>query len=267
VDFLSRAETVNSPQREILTRLIELGLTSCVHILIAPKPPIEVDDVFRSASGALIDFGGRPCLVTNKHVVDAYRELSAVRPTVFELADIGIDPKVRLYSEDEGVDLAVIRLDGLRIRVDRGALTDVPKLQLYHRDEWPATGPQVGDQVFFAGWPEVGRNVDVEEREAVFTPYCFTGIEIHSVPDDQFTMRFERERFQGIMGWETAAQLAERNLSGLSGTPIFRDTSLSGGLVPDLIGFVKQYSCEYDYLIATSALNLQPDGRVKRHRP
>jgi hypothetical protein len=181
MDFLARAEAFQSPEREIQTQLTQIALSSCVHILIAPKPPIDADPVFFSASGALIDFGGRPCLVTNKHVLDAYRKRAAVRPTVFEFAEIGIDPEPRLYSEDESVDLAVIRLDGLNIRVDRGVLTDIPHVQLYKPHEWPTTEPRKGDQVFFAGWPEVGRVVDVEEREAAFTPYCFTGTEIHGV--------------------------------------------------------------------------------------
>lgn len=265
MDFLSRASRYQSDERQIATSLIEIGLAPCPHIIIAPRDPGDQEAQFHSASGALIDFAGRPCLVTNKHVLDVYRAESAKRPTVFEFAGVGIDPLQRLYSEDAAVDIAVVRLDGLRIDVARSPLSGIPNLQLYRPPKWPPNAPQPGDSVFFAGWPEVGRKIDISEAEAAFQPYSWTGVKVQSVTDDQFTILFERERFQGVSGWETAEQLAERNLSGLSGTPIFRDTSVSGGLAADLIGFVKQYSPGMDYLVATSALNLRADGRIERY--
>jgi hypothetical protein len=267
MDFLSRASRYQSDERQIATSLIEIGLSSCAHIIIAPRDPSDQQALFHSASGMLIDFDGRPCLITNKHVLDAYREESVKRATVFEFAGVSIDPLQRLYSEDATVDLVVLRLDGLRIDVARSSLSGVPKLQLYKPPKWPPNAPQPGDSVFFAGWPEVGRRIDAAEAEAAFQPYSWTGVKIQSVSDDQFTILFERERFQGVSGWETAEQLAERNLSGLSGTPVFRDTSVVGGLAADLVGFVKQYSPGMDYLVATSALNIRPDGIIQRYHP
>lgn len=252
-------------ERLIASRLIDIGLASSLHILIAPAEPEAHRTEFYSASGALIDFGGRPCLVTNKHVVDFYRAQIALRPTVFEFAGARLDPLARLYSENDLVDLAVLRLDGLRIDVHRDG--GVPRLELFKRKKWPPQPPRAGDRVFFAGWPEVGRSVDVEEREVSFRPYSWIGMEIRNAGYDQFSILFERDKFQGVTGWETPDQLAERNLSGLSGSPIFRDPSTDGRLAADLIGFVKQYNPDLDYLVATSALNLRGDGKIERYFP
>lgn len=258
MDFLAARSDV----KNAADRLADSGLLSCVHVLIAPKDPNDGAAPFYSASAALIDFGGRPCLVTNKHVLDVYFAELDRRPTVFEFAGIGIDPLPRLYSEDADVDLVVLRLDGLRIRADRDLQSGVPNIQFYNLTRWPPAPARAGDRVFFAGWPEVGRSVDRAVAEVMFQPYSWYGTEIHNVAGDQFSILFERERFRGTTGWETAEQLAERNLSGLSGTPIFREAS-----PPEIIGFVKQYSAALDYLVATSALNLRADGQIERYIP
>lgn len=263
-DFLARAARYQSEEREIASRLIEIALRPTLAIGIAATTPTDDPESFRSASGALIYLSGVPFIVTNWHVIEAYRTFSARRETQFFFADRAIDPISRLYAESEELDLAVVIAAKLRIRSDRGRLAGVPDVQPYLPARWPPTPPQAGDAVFFAGWPEVGRSVDVANREAAFQPYGYVGATIQDVMPDKFTIQFDRERFVGITGAETRNQLQERRLSGLSGSPIFRDTSNSGGLAPELIGFVKEYSESWDLIIATSALNLRADGRLER---
>ena len=267
-DFLARAEAFNTPDREIASSLCDIALAFSTQIIIGRTDVAATDPSrVRSATGSIIDIGGRPCLVTNKHVLDAYREERAKGPTVFEFAGVSIDPDDRrLYAENTQVDLAVVRLDGLQIRVDRSVVAGVPDLQVFKRTDWPAEPVSVGDKVFFAGWPEVGRRFGDDDNELIFQPYAFVGVEVRTVTDDQFTCLFDRSQFSGIFGWETARQMSERELSGLSGSPIFRDFG-DGVLAPDLVGFVKQYKPEYDYLIATSANNILADGHIRPFRP
>jgi hypothetical protein len=262
-DFLARAARYQSDEREIATRLLEIALRPTVAIGIAATTPTDDPDSFRSASGALIYLGGIPFIVTNSHVIEAYRTFSAQRETQFFFADCAIDPIPRLYAESRELDLAVVIAAKLRVRSDRGRLAGVPDVQPYIPARWPPAPPQAGDAVFFAGWPEVGRSVDVAKREATFQPYGYVGATIQDVMPGKFTIQFDRERFVGISGTETPGQLQERKLSGLSGSPIFRDTSNSGGLAPELVGFVKEYSKNWDLIIATSALNLRADGRLE----
>jgi hypothetical protein len=243
--------------------LIEIALGPTVAIGIAATTPVDDQDPFRSASGALIYFRGVPFLLTSWHVLETYRTFSRERQTQFYFADCAIDPVARLFMENDEVDLAVIDASNLHIRRDRARLLGVPDVQPHRPSQWPPPPPQAGDNVFFAGWPEVGRTIDIANMEATFQPYGYVGATVRDVTRHIFTVEFERDQFRGVTGLETRAQLEERQLSGLSGTPIFRDTSGTGGLVPELIGFVKEYSENWDLMIATSALNVRADGRVE----
>jgi hypothetical protein len=253
-------------EQEIAEGLIHFALEPTVAVGIAATTPTDDPDSFRSASGTLIRLSGVPVLVTNWHVVEAYRKFAAQRETQFFFADTAIDPVERLHSESQELDLAVLLAYRLRIRADRNAPAGVPHIRVYEPTQWPPAPPQPGDSVFFAGWPEVGRSVDFANMEATFQPYAYVGATIQEATADKFTIQFDRARFWGVTGLETQEQLEERQLSGLSGGPIFRDMSASGRM-HELVGFITEYGVNWDLLIATSALNIRPDGRIDRSRP
>lgn len=248
----------------IAARLIHLALQPTVSIGMAAVPPSDDKDSFRSASGALVYISGVPLLVTNWHVIDAYRTLSAQRKTEFFFADQAIDPIERLRDENRDLDLAILFAYNLRILATRE--NDVPNIKPFEPAAWPPEPPSRGDSIFFAGWPEVGRSVDVAKREATFQPYAYVGAQIADVGSSLFTIEFNRKHFRGVTGRETQQQINERDLSGLSGAPIFRDRSGKGGGA-DLVGFVKEHTQDSDVLIATSALHIHPELRIERYVP
>ena len=251
-------------EQTIAKALIHLALQPTVSIGIAAVPPSEDKNAFRSASGALVYISGVPLLITNWHVIEAYRTLSAQRSMQFFFADQAIDPIERLRDENQDLDLAILFAYNLRILSTRE--NGVPNIKPFEPIEWPPQPPKRGDSVFFAGWPEVGRSVDVASREATFQPYAYVGAHIADVGNGGFTIEFDRARSRGVTGRETQQQINERDLTGLSGSPIFRDRS-SEGLSPDLIGFVKEHMPVFDVLIATSALHIRPELRIERHMP
>jgi hypothetical protein len=248
-------------ERELAERLISFALEPTVAIGIAATTPTEDPDSYRSASGLLIILEGVPYLITDWHVLEKYRTLASFRETQFFFADTAIDPIERLHAESKELDLAVLLAYNLRIRTDRNRLSGVPHVRPYEPRVWPPSPPQPGESVFFAGWPEVGRKVDVANMEATFSPYAYVGASVSEVGSGNFTIQFDRSRFRGVSGFETQKQLQERDLEGLSGSPIFRYMpALSPE--PELVGFVREYSKTWDLLIATSALCLLPDGRI-----
>ena len=268
-DFLERAAAYNSVEREIATNLGDIAAAFSASIIIARPAPGDAPAprVF-TASGGLVELaGGAPCLITNKHVLDVYRAEAMSGPTVFECADCALDPIARLWHEDESVDLAIIRMDGLRVRSSRSKLAGVSNLQLFQRATWPADPVKPGDKVSFAGWPESRSSIDHDAMEVTFTGYIFIDMEVRAVTDDQFSLLFERSKWHGVFGWETPEAMAERDLSGLSGAPIFREALRNGIIISELVGFVKEYQPTLDYLIATSANNILPDGRITPFRP
>lgn len=249
-------------ERATAERLIRFALEPTVSIGIAAVPPADDEQAFRSASAALVYLSGVPLLITNAHVLEAYRLLSAERTTQFFFADNAIDPIERLRAEDRDLDLALLLAYNLRIDTRRDA--GVPNIKPFIAQQWPPEPPRAGDSVFFAGWPEVGRTIDVPQREATFQPYAYVGASIADVGGSGFTIEFDRTKFRGVTGCETEQQINERDLSGLSGAPIFRDTTTNGG-TPELIGFVKEHMQLYDVLVATSALHITANLRIERH--
>jgi hypothetical protein len=248
-------------EREIAERLIQFALASTVAIGVAAKTPTDDPHSFRSASAALIRLSGVPILITAWHVIEAYRVLAAQRDTQFFFADCAIDPIERLHCESQDVDLAVILAYDLRIRSDRNEAVGIPDVHVYEPAEWPPTPPRAGDSIFFAGWPEVGRSVDVPKLEATFQPYAYVGATISDVTKQSFTIPIDRTRIRGITGRETQQQLQEKDLSGLSGAPIFRDMS-AVGRPHELVGFIKEFAPNWDVFIATSALHIQADLQI-----
>jgi hypothetical protein len=243
---------------QLAAELLHFALESSVAIGIASKVPSEDPDSFRSATGALVQLYGRPLLVTNWHVIQRYRELSQMRETQFFFADRAIDPLPRLQSENQDLDLALIRADGLRLRADRNRNEGIPDLSVYEPQQWPPAPPQVGDSVFFSGWPEVARSVDVPTMEATFQPYGYLGATIADVTEMTFTVHFDRTSVRGVTGRETHEQIHENELSGLSGTPIFRDMSRQRK-PHELVGFIKRFAKAWDTFLATSASHIRED--------
>ena len=155
----------------------------------------------------------------------------------------------------------------LTIRTERNRHDGVPDIRVYEPAHWPPAPPQQGDSVFFAGWPEVAASVDVPNMGATFQPYGYAGATVTEMTDHGFTIEVDRAKFRGITGRETQQQLQERDLSELSGSPIFRDNSAgSGGY--ELVGFIKEYAPKWDIFFATSAVNIRADDlRVERYVP
>lgn len=251
-------------EREIAERLIHFVLEPTVSVGIAEMTPTDDPESFRSASGVLLRLRGVPYLITNWHVLEAYRNLAAQRATQFFFAENAVDPIQRLHSESAELDLAVLLAYNLRIPVERNRLAGVPDVRVYEPEQWPPAAPEAGDSVFFAGWPEKGRSVDIENMEARFRPYAYVGATIQEVTDGGFTIPFDPTDLRGVTGLETKEQLQERDLSGLSGGPIFRDMSASGR-APELVGFIKEHATTWGLLLATSALHLRSDGQIERY--
>ena len=254
-------------EQEIAESLIQFALEPTVSVGITAVPPTDDRASFRSASGVLLRLRGVPYLVTNSHVLDAYRGLAAQGETQFFFAENAVDPIERLHAESPELDLAVLLAYSLRVPVKRNRLAGVPDIRVYEPTQWPPAAPQAGDRVFFAGWPEVGRSDDIANMEARFRPYAYVGGMIQEVTaGGRFTMYFDPSVFRGVTGLETLEQLQESNLSGLSGGPVFRDMS-SFGRAHELVGFIEKHGAMSKAMFATSALHLQEDGQIERYVP
>lgn len=253
-------------EQEIAERLIQFALAPTVSVAIAAMEPTDDPESFRSASGVLVRLGGVPYLITNSHVIEAYRGLAAQRKTQFFFPDNAVDLIERLHSESQELDLAMLLAYNLRIRIDRNRAAGVPDIRMLEPEQWPPAAPRAGDSVCFAGWPEVGRRIDIENMEAKFQPYAYVGATIQDVTACGFTIPFDPAGFRGVTGRETREQLQEQNLSGLSGGSVFRDMS-AFGRAPELVGIIEKHAGTWGLLIATSSLHLRASGSIERYIP
>jgi|GEM_PF-4337064 len=235
----------------------------------------------RSATVTALDLGGCRRIVMNQHVLKLYRDAVAANSTGgavrVQIGSTPIDLKSVLLDENEASDLAVLDATDLDLRRDEmpdmvnalmlgtGWIDDayVP-LQFHTPSPWPATDIKSDDAILLGGYPEFLR--ERNGMDVTHASWSMAGIPITGEGFDEFRVRFDRSRWQNQFGKSDEPLLLTKQLSGLSGSPVFVERLAEGGWICSLVGFVKAYDPDGDLLIVTSATNIRSDGSLKRRR-
>jgi len=213
-------------------------------------------------SGTMILLGGRVCLATSLHNLEYYeKKFKEDNSTLFQFSNVAFDPLDRVISRSNTLDLCTIDLTGLAI--ERPAIPDfgLPALRPLTPAAWPPREVQLGERVFFAGWPGAYRQIRDGGRELLHNGSSFIGIPVTGFGGDQFSCKFDRSTW--IAGGLNA-DINDNELGGFSGCPIFREPDTGAVEDSELVGFVKEYSEAFDQLIATNAAFLEPNATLSR---
>jgi hypothetical protein len=264
-DHVSRDFSRIARLGEIGRQLVSYPALFCDPIIIG----LHIDQVgpdaadVRSATGTLVRIGERNLLVTCHHVIEAYRR-SYIEDdrTIFQFLDQVFDPLAILIDEDERRDIATLDFSGFAI--SRPPVGDV---RLPHDIQVCSTGQRMahevrnGEIVFFGGWPEVRRTQIDGGRELSHQFFGFAGIPVTGAFEGRFTCSFDRTEWESVYGPTEDPNVQERQLSGLSGGPVFRDRGNQINF--DLVGFITAYSPTYDLLNVSSIENIRSDGGLR----
>jgi hypothetical protein len=126
--------------------------------------------------------------------------------------------------------------------------------QFFQPTSWPPATVRENDCVAMGGFPGKWRQ-RLSPGTLDFYSYSIGTTAVTLVGEDRFACRFERQRW--ISSFQHEFQDIEE-LGGMSGGPVFR----LGCLHWELVGFIYEFSPQYDIMFLRPAHLIQADGSI-----
>lgn len=243
--------------RDLTSTYRDIPFSCCDPVVISEQMEGRI---LHNATAVLLTFDReRTFMVTNSHVLEAFRQSLTAHPTaLFSFAgQHPFDPLSRIVSESTIRDVAIIDVTDLHVsrKVDQNSA--IGSLLPHIAEPWPSPFPEHGDSVVFGGWLECHRAQEGVNVEFVATP--FVGMRIDDVTDTYATLTFEREFYVAGDGTTDHPILTESDLSGLSGSPVFKIVR-SPIERPAFIGIVRDHLRQQDVVRVALLTSLNSEG-------
>jgi hypothetical protein len=221
-------------------------------VYLGESPHDSETAALASGTGVLIRFNEKLVGVTCQHVLASFRKKREANPrTIFAFGRLVVDTESLVLDESRDLDLVSFDFTNLSGRLaDRGRTVEPTK--------WPPEEITMDDTVAFAGFPGEWREQPAK-GEMTFHSFASGASPIRSVHPTHFYTRLEIDS-------AIRAGVGRRDLGppdGLSGGPVFvwrRGPVLRAGLV----GFVTEYTKEYDLFHVRRSICIASDGTLIR---
>lgn len=125
-EYEALARDVDALERElgIIKRVVKLVTPGVVHVEATPVPTGRIrPDVREAGSGVIVDLGGEPYILTNRHVIKN-SEPAYIR---IQLADGSVYNPSQIWSDRE-TDVAVMRVRGVELTTTRLGNSDLVEI-------------------------------------------------------------------------------------------------------------------------------------------
>jgi hypothetical protein len=203
-----------------------------------------------SGTGVFIRLAEKLVGVTCQHVLASFREKrDADARAIFAFGRLVIDPESLVLDESQELDLVTFDFTKLSGRLPDKGRTVEPM-------HWPPGDIALDDVVAFAGFPGDWREQPAR-GEMTFHSFASGASPIRSLGPTHFYTRLEiASAIRAGVG-----RLDLGPLGGLSGAPVFvwRKGRV---LTAELVGFVTEYSKEYDLFHVRRSTCIAPDGTL-----
>jgi hypothetical protein len=254
---------MTTDQRDYGLQIIQLaGIYSSAVIIGDRSEPMSL----RTASGFLLGFDERVFLITNSHVMEAYRDVKNRWPDArFQFFDTVLEPSIVDEDSTGRVDLAVLDVSGIDFepKTESYWKSSASDLQVLRPRTWPNVPPQSGESTVSVGWPARMRSETSGGLEMAAFPML--GQFVGDLQQTSFTIGFDRKEWIGTDYSPYNPVLQETELGGMSGAPVF--ALHRGGLFPlELVGVVKEYGVQFDTLYCARADLISRDGTILTER-
>lgn len=223
----------------------------------------EPSSVYQNASGFLLKPGAQTFLITNAHVMNAYRELrEQYEDIAFIFGGRDFEPLIVDEDPDDVVDLVVIDVSEMDFVQRAPGYWDTPvaSLMTYSPSSWPLDGPARGEATLTVGCPRKFRKHE-ENGSVEFAAFPMLGQFVDTVTDRWFAIPFNREEWISSDFDPENMVIYETMLGGMSGSPVF--ALHRAGVHPlQLIGVVRTYGEGLDVLYCTRVDLISDTGRI-----
>jgi hypothetical protein len=247
--------------------LFRQAYTHAVPIIFgySENPKGDEPPVLAGASGALMDFGGNICVVTCDHVVNCFEKKKTQDDRYrFQVGKQGIDVSSRIRDRDEALDLAILDVSGLDLRLI-GNRSD-HEGQPLQPGRWPNDPVLRDESVVVCGFPRDTRATDKERRTIVSAAFPFVE-RVTEVDRDSFRLEFDRTTWVDTQDDSPSPEhVANIDLGGLSGSPVFGVRCPSGVVLLELVGILMSDVpfIEGDTVWVRSSRCITADGMIAR---
>jgi hypothetical protein len=217
-----------------------------VAVVIAEPPR---GDRLKNGTATLVQLGCNRIAVTCYHVLEEYRRIPGA---IFQIGNVKLDPNEQLLAEQPQADLATIRLSEAQAQ----ALTTSQGIKgdFFQPRSWPPAAVRENDCVAIGGYPGTWRQ-RISPDVLDFYSYGVGATAVTSVHENRFACQFDRQRW--ISSFRDKCPNQEE-LGGMSGGPVFR----LGHLHWELVGFIYEFSPQFDIMLLRPAHIIQADGSI-----
>ena len=266
VSHLVRVEAVRSG-----AALSDLALKHAVPIYIADHSKKPSDPRAGSitgkglinggnATGTLVEMGERRFCVTNKHVLDSYRERKIEEPNVtFQIGSFQPNLDTDVVSVSSVYDLAVIDLS--TVPLERIVIPSDVSVSFGQIDRSVVTNISAGNFILFGGFPGVLRDVS-GSRSVRFNTLASGGSEVHDAREHEIVCLLELDKCH--IEAADGIPLDPTDLAGLSGAPIVAESPGNGGDARfSIAGFIFEIYDSSGAVYARPATLISDDGIIE----
>ncbi|MDP4553576.1 trypsin-like peptidase domain-containing protein [Alkalihalobacillus macyae] len=188
------------------------------------------EQAITAGTGVLLNLNEK-FVVTNKHVIDAYRNKKKKgEEAIFQVGAAVINLEDAIIDENETLDLATIRVSLEQLKT----ISETSYKEFFNPIDWPAkTKISNGDVITIIGFPKVYRQT-VSPTSSQFNSATAT-LPVMDANDKPLYVEIDLEKTEQIFGDDDPDKLLE-SLGGLSGGGVF----FSNYDKLELIGIIKE---------------------------
>lgn len=241
------------PQR---IRQVGREMTVLIHRYVRPLtfgdgPPLAPDSLTVGGTVTFLKTDRRCFGVTNRHVVESFREMTRARAkTHCQLDEMLFDPDARLIDEDIDLDIATLDVSESEI-ASIGATAFSPT-------QWPQGEPEVGEFAIAVGYP--GRLKFLDSPMQMAFTYIGVVVPITSVNESMIELQFDRKYWvaeKGSIDWSTF-----KDFGGFSGAGLFVMR-----LAAELVGIVRLHWLDIDLMHCSRSDFICANGTIRHGAP
>lgn len=236
--------------------LAKFPLRFATPVFFGELPSTNALSKINNGTASLIDLGKGPLAITCYHVLAKFKaKLKSGERCLFQLGECRLNPIDQIISEDEKLDITVIKLT-----IDQA--NEITKdsqfgSSFFEPSSWPPAPISENEFIAFGGFPGKCRT-QMNTSTLEFGSYSSGASRVETAHDTYFVTQFEREYWVQSLGMKDALNFKE--LGGLSGGPAF----VSRGLHFDFAGIIYEFSFNYELLYFRHSNVLDSNGHINK---
>lgn len=240
------------PTSEEGDEFLRLARNYVAFVILAPSPDQPESRIYGNATCSFIDTGSRCFGITNKHVVDEFRDLREENPSMnFQIGSYLFDIENNIIDECDSPDL-------LTFEIAEDFMSRIGKSFCPCRS-WPPSRAIINETIVFAGFPGQFRE-QISRDSARFGIVAMLELVLSS-SENQFIIFLDRDNWILRFGTRDISEL--RNLGGMSGTAVFRIREINRIATLEPIGLIYAGGEEWNWQLAVHIDFIQSNGTIR----